>query len=83
MRLDSKEFSMRPCAHSIPRLEFQPVITGEMIMETFGISPSKEVGLIKVAVREAILEGQIENTIESGMPFVLEEGRKLGLTPAL
>ncbi|WP_044173947.1 CCA tRNA nucleotidyltransferase [Flectobacillus major] len=63
--------------------KFQPVITGEMIMETFGISPSKEVGLIKVAVREAILEGQIENTIESGMPFVLEEGRKLGLTPAL
>jgi putative nucleotidyltransferase with HDIG domain len=59
--------------------KFQPVITGEMIMETFGISPSKEVGLIKVAVREAILEGQIENTIESGMPFVLEEGRKLGL----
>ncbi|MFY7826133.1 MAG: CCA tRNA nucleotidyltransferase [Flectobacillus sp.] len=60
---------------------FQPVITGELIMETFGLTPSKEVGIIKIAVREAILEGQIENTMESGMPFILEEGRKLGLTP--
>lgn len=62
---------------------FQPVITGEIIMETFGLTPSKEVGIIKIAVREAIIEGQIENTMESGMPFIIEEGRKLGLTPAL
>lgn len=62
---------------------FQPVITGEIIMETFGLTPSKEVGIIKIAVREAIIEGQIENTIESGMPFIIEEGRKLGLTPKL
>ncbi|MDI9873487.1 CCA tRNA nucleotidyltransferase [Flectobacillus rivi] len=62
---------------------FQPVITGEIIMETFGLTPSKEVGIIKIAVREAIIEGQIENTMESGMPFIIEEGRKLGLTPKL
>jgi poly(A) polymerase len=61
--------------------KFQPVITGELIMKTFGIEPSKEVGLIKIAVREAIIEGQISNTLESGVPFMLEEGRKLGLTP--
>lgn len=61
--------------------KFQPVITGELIMETFGIEPSKEVGLIKIAVREAIIEGQISNTLESGMPFMLAEGIKLGLTP--
>ncbi len=61
--------------------KFQPVITGELIMETFGIGPSKEVGLIKIAVREAILEGQILNTLESGIPFMLEEGQKLGLVP--
>ncbi|MFD1819134.1 CCA tRNA nucleotidyltransferase [Pseudarcicella hirudinis] len=61
--------------------QFQPVITGELIMETFGIAPSKEVGIIKVAVREAILEGQIANNLESGIPFILEEGKKLGLAP--
>ena len=50
-----------------------------MIMETFGIPPSREVGIIKIALREAILEGIIANTVESGMPFLLAEGEKLGL----
>jgi hypothetical protein len=48
-------------------------------METFGIQPSREVGIIKIALREAILEGTIANTVESGMPFLLAEGAKLGL----
>ena len=60
---------------------FQPVITGELIMETFNVKPSREVGIIKEAVREAILEGSVPNTLEAAMPFMLEEGRKLGLTP--
>ena len=59
--------------------QFQPEITGEMIMETFGIPPSREVGIIKIALREAILEGTIANTVESGIPFLLAEGEKLGL----
>ncbi|MCP4520300.1 MAG: HD domain-containing protein [Cytophagales bacterium] len=60
---------------------FQPVVTGEMIMETFGISPSKQVGEIKILVREAILEGEIKNVYEEAFPFMVKEGEKLGLTP--
>jgi poly(A) polymerase len=60
---------------------FQPVITGEMIMETFGISPSKEVGIIKTNIREAILEGTLQNDLEHGVLFMFEEGKKLGLIP--
>lgn len=60
---------------------FQPIITGEMIMETFGISPSKEVGQIKITIREAILEGEIKNTYEDAYPFMVKAGQKLGLNP--
>ncbi|AQG80160.1 CCA tRNA nucleotidyltransferase [Spirosoma montaniterrae] len=58
---------------------FQPVITGELIMETFGLPPSKEVGELKTMVREAILDGLVSNTMESAYPFLLEEGHKRGL----
>jgi poly(A) polymerase len=60
---------------------FQPVVTGEYIMETFGLPPSREVGLLKTAVREAILEGHIANTLDSAVPFLFKEARKLGLKP--
>ncbi len=59
---------------------FQPVITGEIIMETFDLKPSKEVGFIKVQIREAILDGVIKNVYEEAYPFMLEQARKLGLT---
>lgn len=58
---------------------FQPVITGELIMELFGLKPSREVGDLKSVVREAMIEGTIPNTLEGAMPFLLEEGRKRGL----
>lgn len=61
--------------------EFQPVITGEMIMNAFNLRPSREVGIIKEAVREAILEGIIPNSLELAFNYMLEEGKKLGLTP--
>ena len=57
---------------------FQPVVTGELIMEVFGLSPSKEVGEIKTLIREAIIEGTVPNTLDGAMPFLLEEGKKRG-----
>jgi poly(A) polymerase len=60
---------------------WEPPVTGEIIMEAFGIPPSKEVGIIKLAIREAILEGVIPNEYEAAYRFMLEEGRKIGLTP--
>ncbi|MDX2303857.1 MAG: HD domain-containing protein [Microscillaceae bacterium] len=58
---------------------FQPVIDGEIIMQTFGLKPSREVGLIKSALREAILDGIIRNEYEEAYAFMLQEGQKLGL----
>jgi tRNA nucleotidyltransferase/poly(A) polymerase len=58
---------------------WQPPISGEIIMKTFGISPSKEVGLIKNAITEAILEGEIPNQYDSAYQRMLLEGEKLGL----
>jgi len=59
---------------------FQPVITGEIIIETFGLKPSREVGVMKEAIREAILEGIIPNEYEAAYAFMVSEGEKMGLT---
>jgi len=58
---------------------WQPPVTGELIMETFGIPPGKEVGMIKNAIREAILDGIIHNEFEEAFQLMLSEGEKLGL----
>ncbi len=59
---------------------FQPVITGQIIMQTFNLTPSREVGLIKETIREAILEGIIPNEYEPAYAFMVQEGFKIGLT---
>jgi len=58
---------------------WQPPISGEDIMKTFNIPAGKEVGIIKLAIREAILDGLIRNDIAEATQFMIEEGKKLGL----
>jgi putative nucleotidyltransferase with HDIG domain len=60
---------------------WQPPISGSVIMETFGIKPGPAVGQIKTAIREAILDGELTNDYEEAYAFMVEEGRKLGLSP--
>lgn len=58
---------------------FQPPVTGEEIMETFDLKPSKEIGIIKDAIKEAILEGEIPNEHDAARKFMLAKGEALGL----
>ncbi|WP_262247295.1 CCA tRNA nucleotidyltransferase [Parapedobacter soli] len=58
---------------------WQPPITGQDIMETFGLKPGKMVGIIKNAIREAILEGDIPNNRDDAYQFMIDRGKELGL----
>ena len=58
---------------------FQPPVTGEVIMKHFNLKPCKEIGLIKDAIKEAILEGEIPNDYEAAFNLMLKKGNEIGL----
>jgi putative nucleotidyltransferase with HDIG domain len=60
---------------------WQPPVSGETIMKTFGIKPCKEVGIIKNTIKDAILDGDITNDFESAFQLMLDKGKELGLQP--
>jgi len=60
---------------------FQPPVDGSEIIRTFGIKPGKKVGIIKNAIREAILDGIIPNEHKAAREFMIEKGKEIGLTP--
>ena len=59
---------------------FQPVFTGQLIMEIFNLKPGPEVGKLKIALREAILEGKLKNTTEESREYMIEIARELGIS---
>jgi len=58
---------------------FQPPVSGDEIMQAFNLKPCKEIGQIKEAIKEAILDGKIPNEHQASYDFMIKKGKKLGL----
>jgi hypothetical protein len=58
---------------------FQPPVSGDLIMKTFGLEPCAEIGVLKNKIKEAILEGMIENDKEEAFQFMLDQAKEIGL----
>jgi poly(A) polymerase len=61
---------------------FQPPVSGEEVMAAFSLTPCREVGLIKDAIKNAILDGIIANDRRQALEFMYNRGRELGMTPS-
>lgn len=59
---------------------FQPPVSGEEIMKVFGLKPSREIGVLKEKIKEAILEGEIPNEYKAAYDFMIEKGKAMGLS---
>lgn len=62
---------------------FQPPVSGEEIMKAFNLKPSREIGIIKETIKEAILEGDIPNEYNAAYKLMLKKGKALGLKTAI
>lgn len=85
-KLDKYQANLKVLVQKIAELEendrlrnWQPPITGDMIMETFDLKPCREVGIIKNAIRDAILDGDIRNDYDEAYQFMLQKATELGL----
>ena len=78
-RFDQVEEKLKDLEERDRIRNWQPPISGEKIMQIFNLKPSKEVGFLKDAVREAILDGDIENDFKAALDFVIKKGKEIGL----
>ena len=62
---------------------FQPAVSGEEIMRVFGLSPCREVGILKSAIKDAILDGLVPNEHDAAYGFMMKKAAELGLVPVV